>query len=40
MTESFAFDLYPGRYAFVSLYIDPDGVAQALKGMANEFSVR
>ena len=40
MTESFAFDLYPGRYAFVSLYIDPDGVAQALKGMANEFRVR
>jgi hypothetical protein len=40
MTESFAFDLQPGRYAFVSLYIDPDGVSQALKGMANEFRVR
>ena len=39
MSESFAFDLRPGRYAFVSLYIDPDGVSQALKGMANEFRV-
>lgn len=40
MSESFAFDLVPGRYAFVSYFVDPDGVSQAMKGMANEFRVQ
>ena len=40
MSETFAFDLQPGRYVFVSLFIEPDGTSQALKGMANEFRVR
>jgi hypothetical protein len=39
-TGSFAVDLPPGRYAFISFLIDRDGVSQALKGMATEFMVR
>ena len=38
-TGSFAVDLAPGRYAFISFVIDRDGVSQALKGMATEFMV-
>ena len=39
MTESFAFDLAPGRYAFLCLYADPDGVSHANKGMVREFQI-
>ena len=39
-TGSFAVDLQPGRYAFVSFLIDRDGISQAVKGMATEFMVR
>lgn len=38
-TGSFAVDLVPGRYVFMSFVTDKDGVAQALKGMASEFRV-
>jgi hypothetical protein len=38
-TGSFAVDLPPGRYAFISFVVDRDGVSQALKGMATEFKV-
>lgn len=39
MSEDIAFDLRPGRYAFLCLYVDPDGVSHATKGMASEFRV-
>ena len=40
MSESFAFDLARGRYAFLCFFVDPDGVSHATKGMTTEFVVR
>lgn len=40
MSDSFAVELAPGRYAMISFVKGRDGVPDALKGMNSEFRVR